>query len=82
MGEPQPLGRHIQQALEAMRICGSDPLCSEHRVSADGRVIHGACCHACLFASETSCESGNRYLDRTVLTPTFAARKAEFFRGI
>jgi len=82
LGESQPLGRHIQQALEAMRICGSDPLCSEHRVSADGRGIHGACCHACLFASETSCESGNRYLDRTVLAPTFAARKAEFFKGI
>ncbi len=81
LGEPQPLGRHIQQALEAMRICGSDPLCSEHRVSADGRSIHGACCHACLFASETSCECGNRYLDRSVLVPTFAARGTEFFKG-
>lgn len=82
LGEPQPLGRHIQQALEAMRICGSDPLCSEHQVGADGRGIHGACCHACLFASETSCECGNRYLDRNVLTTTFAARNMELFEGI
>jgi hypothetical protein len=28
--------------------------------------IHGSCCHACLFAPETSCERGNRYLDRSV----------------
>jgi hypothetical protein len=82
LGEPQPFGRHIQQALEAMRICGSDPLCSEHRVGTDGRGIHGACCHSCLFASETSCECGNRYLDRNVLTTTFAARNMEFFKGI
>ncbi len=34
------------------------------------RNLHGAACHACLFASETSCERGNRYLDRSVLVPT------------
>jgi hypothetical protein len=81
LGEPLPLGRHVQQALEAMRICGSDPLCSEHSATGEGRGIHGACCHACLFASETSCERGNRYLDRSVLTATFATRGAEFFAG-
>jgi hypothetical protein len=62
-----------------MRICGSDPLCSEHAPVSDGRGIHGACCHACLFAPETSCERGNRYLDRTTLVGTFAAKAAEFF---
>jgi hypothetical protein len=30
-------------------------------------VLHAAACHACLFASETSCETGNRWLDRAVL---------------
>lgn len=79
LGEPLPLGRHIQQALEAIRICGSDPLCAEHAATGEGRGIHGACCHACMFASETSCERGNRYLDRTVLTETFATRGVEFF---
>ena len=82
LGEPQPLGRHIQQALEAMRICASDPLCSEHPISGDGRAVHGACCHACLFASETSCERGNRYLDRSVLTMTFASKGTAFFTGV
>ena len=79
LGQPVTLGRQIQHALESMRICGSDPLCAEHAPVADGRNVHGSCCHACLFAPETSCEKGNRFLDRTALVTTFAARAAEFF---
>lgn len=79
LGQPVTLGRQIQCALESMRICGSDPLCSEHAPAGDGRTVHGACCHACLFAPETSCERGNRFLDRSALTSTFAARAVEFF---
>lgn len=82
LGQPVSLGRQIQQALESMRICGSDPLCSEHAPAPDGRGIHGACCHACLFAPETSCERGNRFLDRATLVGTFAGRAAEFFDGV
>ena len=81
LGQPVTLGRQIQNALESMRICGSDPLCAEHSPMADGRAIHGACCHACLFAPETSCEKGNRFLDRSTLVGTFAARAAELFAG-
>ena len=79
LGQPVTLGRQIQHALESMRICGADPLCSEHSPVADGRGVHGACCHACLFAPETSCERGNRFLDRSTLVGTFAAKAAEFF---
>jgi hypothetical protein len=81
LGQPVTLGRQIQNALESMRICGSDPLCAEHSPVADGRGIHGACCHACLFAPETSCERGNRFLDRSTLVGTFAAKPTEFFTG-
>jgi hypothetical protein len=62
-----------------MRLCASDPLCAEHRPDTHGRGVHGACCHACQFAPETSCEKGNRYLDRTVLVQTFSARDTAFF---
>ena len=79
LGDPTSLGRQIHQALEALKICGSDPLCSEHPPTGDGRGIHGASCHACLFAPETSCEKGNRYLDRNALFGTFAAKGVEFF---
>jgi len=79
LGDPLTLGRHLQQALENMRLCASDPLCSEHRPDTLGRGIQGACCHACQFAPETSCERGNRYLDRSVLVDTFSARGTAFF---
>ncbi|WP_217481405.1 DUF1998 domain-containing protein [Burkholderia aenigmatica] len=79
LGDPMTLGRHLQQALESMRLCASDPLCSEHRPDTLGRTIQGACCHACQFAPETSCERGNRYLDRSVLVNTFAAAGTAFF---
>ena len=73
LGEPAVLGRNIAQALESMKTCASDPLCAERKPELSGRTIHGAACHACLFAPETSCECGNRYLDRNVLVSTFAA---------
>lgn len=49
LGNATTLGRHLQQELENIRVCASDPLCSEHAPSSDGRGIHGACCHACLL---------------------------------
>jgi hypothetical protein len=81
LGNPVTMGRQLQSVFETLRICGSDPLCSEHSPTHDGRGVHGACCHACLFAPETSCEKGNRYLDRTVLVGTFSEKALEFFSG-
>lgn len=79
LGQPQELGRLIANAFAGLRICASDPLCGEHHPAMDTRTVHGACCHACLFASETSCERGNRYLDRTVLIPTVADGALAYF---
>lgn len=79
VGRPQPLSRHIRQALNAVRICASDPLCAERVPSPEGRNLHGASCHACLFSPETSCECGNRYLDRSVLVRTFKEHATAFW---
>ena len=79
LGQPITLGRQIQHALKSMHICGSESMCSEHTPTEEGRTVHGACCHACLFAPETSCERGNRFLDRSTLAATFAARAVEIF---
>lgn len=70
LGRPETLERHLDQALDNMRLCASDPLCAEHHPYRDGTTLHAASCHACLFAPETSCERGNKYLDRAVLVPT------------
>jgi hypothetical protein len=78
LGKPENLGRMIQQALKRASICSSDPLCSEHNAGED-RSLHGASCHACSFVAETSCERGNRYLDRALVAGTFGDAKAAFF---
>jgi len=79
LGEPETLGRHLDHALEIVRLCSSDPLCSEHRPSQGSLTLHGAACHACLFVPETSCERGNKYLDRTVLVETVERGDLAFF---
>lgn len=79
LGEPQVLGRHIRCALQAMTLCASDPLCAEHDPPQDGLTLHAAACHACLFSAETSCERGNRYLDRSVLVETVHRKDLAFF---
>lgn len=77
LGKPESLGRLIDQALTRARVCSSDPLCSEHDPGHD-RSLHAASCHACGFVAETSCERGNRYLDRALLVPTFDCDDAAF----
>lgn len=79
LGEPDQFQYHIQGALEDALLCASDPLCAEHPPSRRGLTLHAAACHACLFAPETSCENGNRYLDRSVLIPTVKQEAYAFF---
>jgi hypothetical protein len=67
LGEKRYLERILGQALDDAAHCSSDPLCAEHVPEFPSAVLHNAACHACLFASETSCEGGNRWLDRAVL---------------
>jgi hypothetical protein len=78
-GERDPVKRHLDLALERASLCSSDPFCSEHPREDDNLGIHGAACHACLFAPETSCERGNRYLDRVVLSDLVGDADASFF---
>jgi hypothetical protein len=78
LGKPENLGRLLKQALTRAGICSSDPLCSEHKPAED-RSLHAAACHACSFVSETSCEMGNRYIDRALLVPTLETGDAAFF---
>jgi hypothetical protein len=79
LGETDILSLHIAQALESAHLCANDPLCAEHIPGAQGNTIHAASCHACLFSPETSCERGNRYLDRATLTPTVEKDGCNFF---
>lgn len=72
------MGRLLTQALGRAGICSSDLSCSEHDPGKD-RSLHAAASHACSFVSGTSCEKGNRYIDRALLIPTLEASDAAFF---
>ncbi|GHO49631.1 hypothetical protein KSX_77940 [Ktedonospora formicarum] len=72
------IGYHIDGAREEMQRCASDPLCAEHTHFDDNK-LHGAACHACMFLPETSCERGNKYLDRSVFVPTVDSSNLAFF---
>ena len=78
LGNPENLGPIISKALDRAKVCASDPLCSEHDPSKD-QTLHGAACHACSLIAETSCEFGNRHLDRSLLVPTFHVTETAFF---
>lgn len=75
------IGQYLDEALEAGRLCSSDPVCAQHDPADthENRHLHGAACHGCLLISETSCEMRNDFLDRALVVPTVAGLGAEFF---
>lgn len=73
---PERLAPMLEQALAAATICSSDPLCSERQPR--GGHLSAAACHACLLVPETSCELGNRFLDRGMLVEFAGAPSRAF----
>lgn len=67
LSEPERLQRLVTAALRRASRCSSDPVCAMRTPSAPEDFLHGAACHCCSFASETSCEKANRFLDRRFL---------------
>lgn len=67
LGEPELFARVLDRGLRDARACSSDPLCAETAPRGDSDACYAASCHVCSFISETSCERGNRFLDRRML---------------
>ncbi len=69
LAEPRTLVRLVRRALPtrctARRIRCARSGCPQ----APADFLHGAACHVCLFVSETTCERGNRFLDRRFVVP-------------
>ena len=66
-GKPGRFEGLIVAAIEDAHWCSSDPLCIESRGQGIDS-LNRAACHACSLLPETSCEEGNRFLDRAALT--------------
>jgi hypothetical protein len=69
MGRPGYLEDMIWKALEKAKWCSADPVCME--IGASGGQGPESCnlaaCHNCALVPETSCQEGNRFLDRALL---------------
>lgn len=62
-GDPRRFGALLANALQDARWCSADPVCRESRGQGVAS-LNLAACHACALLPETSCEFGNRLLDR------------------
>ncbi|REE98984.1 DUF1998 domain-containing protein [Thermomonospora umbrina] len=83
LSEPDRLRGLVVSALRRAARCSSDPVCAMRTPSDPEDFLHGAACHCCSFASETSCEKANRFLDRRLLLnlPTATGETVPGFFG-
>lgn len=83
LSDPDRLHRLVIRALQRAARCSSDPVCATRTPSDPEDFLHGAACHCCAFASETSCEKANRFLDRRFLInlPTTSGETVPGFFG-
>lgn len=87
LSEPATLQWIVQRALARLGRCSSDPVCARRIPQDPEDFLHGAACHCCVMASETSCERANRFLDRRLVVPIpgefdgQAHRALAFFAG-
>jgi len=65
-GEPDRFPETLTRALRRAQWCSSDPVCIESTGQGTDNA-NLAACHGCVLVSETSCEEGNRLLDRTMV---------------
>jgi hypothetical protein len=66
LGQPQKLIPLIISALDDADVCSNDPVCIESDRQGSSHLNLSAC-HGCSLVSETSCETGNRLLDRQLV---------------
>ena len=68
LGRPGRLESLLKEATDRIRWCTTDPVCIEGSIELGlpDTTLAGAC-HHCLLLPETSCERGNRRLDRAAV---------------
>jgi hypothetical protein len=80
-GEPGRLEPVLVEAIRSASWCSSDPVCIE----SPGQGTENsnlAACHGCALMSETSCEEGNRLLDRAMIVGTLRDRGLGLLSGL
>ena len=77
-GEPEHMTTVVERAIYHARWCSSDPVCIES-VGQGSDNANLAACHGCVLLPETSCETGNRLLDRGLIVGTASDPDIGFF---
>ena len=69
MGRTENFFPLVSRAIENAQWCSSDPVCTEigKEVGQGFNNINGAACHSCSYLPETSCETVNLFLDRSLI---------------
>ena len=71
----------ILSAMENAKWCASDPLCI-NSLGQGTDSCNLAACHNCVLLPETSCENGNKLLDRAMLIGNLVNPNEGFFSGM
>ncbi|AWE52400.1 DUF1998 domain-containing protein [Streptomyces nigra] len=66
LGDPKKLIPLLVTALDDADFCSNDPVCIESDRQGASQ-LNASACHGCSLVSETSCETGNRMLDRQLV---------------
>ena len=80
-GKPNQLKTIIERAINHTQWCSSDPVCIESLGQGSDNA-NLAACHGCVLLPETSCETGNRFLDRGLIVGTGSNPDIGFFSRI
>jgi hypothetical protein len=78
--QPGRFERMIGDAIRRSSWCSNDPVCMESPGSGSFS-SNLAACHGCILLPETSCEEGNRLLDRALLVGTIDDPAIGLFGG-
>ena len=77
-GEPDRMRGVFKRSIHRTQWCSSDPVCIES-VGQGSDNANLAACHGCVLLPETSCETGNRLLDRGLTVGTASDPDIGFF---
>lgn len=80
-GKPGNIEDILISALHKAQWCSSDPVCIQSQGQGPDSCNHAAC-HSCALLPETSCEEGNRLLDRALLIGTLERPEIGYFSEI
>lgn len=79
-GRPGRFEAIFANAVSAARWCSSDPICIESKGQGP-ESCNLAACYSCALVPETSCEAGNKLLDRALLIGTMSDAETGLFNS-